>query len=148
MNFDDVLAQSKKPGSAQDHAILFLTGSVESDSDESMFRLYPRPEDRRCYYLLKRTDIAGELHELSNDEKGRAGYVGAKVYRAPLRFGSEAQLVVVKIHRLGESIVAGELPKPTKAASVGDCYATSGCSTGCCSIKSDGQCYCDTCCIA
>jgi hypothetical protein len=84
--------------------LLFLDGSLEPDQDAAYFRLYRQPQDRRSYLLIKKADVAGDLYEWTVEEMTQAGFVGAKVYRVPLKFGTELQNVSVTIARLGETI--------------------------------------------
>lgn len=148
MNVDEVLAHAKAAVSAVDHKVLFMNGSIEADHDGSLFRLYPDPADRRSYYVLKRADAVGDLHEFSQEEMVQAGFVGAKLFRVALRASCEVQAVSVIVHRLGETIAAWGMGRRLKPAYAGECEATSGCNSGCCTYASNGKCYCDHCCIA
>ncbi len=100
MKLDDVLKAAAKVSQPQDHALVYLHGAVESDHDPAYFRLYRIPHDRRSYMLVKKADVAGDLYEWTSEEAHQAGFVGTKVYRVPLQFGTEVQIVAVAIIRV------------------------------------------------
>ncbi len=106
MKLDDVLKVAAKASQAQDHSILFLDGAVEADHSAEYLRVYPDPGHRRSYLLVKKADVCGELHVWSAEEIRHAGFIGAKVFRIPLRVGIELQTVSVAVHKFGEASAA------------------------------------------
>ena len=114
MKLEDALNGGPRLLTAQDHLLLFLDGSVETDGDPAYFRLYRNPQNRRSYLLVKKADVVGDLCEWTAEEVRQAGFVCAKVYRVPLMFGTELQNVSIAIHKLGETI-AGDTARRRRA---------------------------------
>jgi hypothetical protein len=139
MKLDDVLKAAAKVSQAQDHAVVYLQGAIESDHDPAYFRLYGNPNHRCSYMLVKKADVASDLYEWTNEEANQAGFVGTKVYRVPLQFGTEVQVVSIAIIRVEPTSAAktaakGAIVRPASGRSSGLVYACvpgSNCSFGC-----------------
>ena len=149
MNLNSILTQKDaRVPTTQEHGTVYLHGAVEPDHDETMFRLYPDPSDRRSFFIIRREDVGGDFHEWSKEELIQAGFVGAKVFRVPLKHGTVVQSVSVKIQKIGVTISANVPNSRLRERVVGQCYDASDCYSGCCTTASDGNCYCDRCCYA
>lgn len=108
MKLDDVLTKASKVSQAHDHTVVYLRGAVETDHDPAYFRLYRKPQNRRSYLLVKKEDLAGDLHQWSLEETIHAGFVGTTIYNVPVRIGSQVQGVSVTLHKIGE-LAAGKV---------------------------------------
>ena len=129
MKLDHVLKESGQPRSASDHAIYYVSGTVEADYDPAYFRVYRNPHNRRSYLLLKKTDMPDkiELREWSKEEAVQAGFAGEKMFRVPLAFGMEVQMVSVLVHKVGVTIPA----KAEDGRQYVCCCGNAACNTSC-----------------
>jgi len=127
MKIDDILKGCGNVPQAQDHLVTYLNGGIESDHDQVYFRIYRDPRNRRSYVLLRKADVAGDIYEWTADEIREAGYVGAKVFRVPIRFGTEIQGVSIKVHKVGNPI--GQKARGCEDGDV--CCCNAGCTPPC-----------------
>lgn len=141
MKIDDVLKAGAKTSEAQDHAVTYLHGAIEPDHAPAYFRLYSNPHHRRSYLLVKKTDVAGDVYEWTGEEARQAGFVGTKVYRVPLQFGTEVQAVSIAIVRVGPT---SETKTAAKSAIVrpADAGCQPGLVCGCADRECDFGCNC------
>jgi hypothetical protein len=149
MQLDALLVNKTADLSAASHGVVFVSGRVEADKDAEYVPLYREPTNPRAYLLVRKADVMGELHAWTADELAHAGHVGVELHRVPIAHGAQVQAITVKLHRLGESI-SGAVRTGVKPLVTGGCYYDSdGCSpANCCTVGSDGECYCDDCCVA
>jgi hypothetical protein len=145
MKLDDVLNAGAEVSQAQNHAVFYFHGAIESDHNPAYFRLYSNPHHRRSYMLVKKTDVAGDLYEWTSEETSQAGFIGTKVYRVPLQFGTEVQVVSVAIVRVGPTSAAKTAAKSAFVRPASNCpsglvcgCANPGCTEGCsCTFPSE-----------
>ena len=82
MKLDDILnAEKARASHPHDHGSLYLHGSLEPDHDQSFFRLYREPSNRRSYLLIKKSDVTEDIYQWTVEETCRAGFIGVKLYR-------------------------------------------------------------------
>lgn len=137
MKLDEALKASVKTTPVSDHAVAFIHGSIETDSDSRYFRLYRHPENRRSYLLIKKDDVAGELHKWSPEEMSHAGFVGSSIHSVPLNIGTQIHAVSVRAHRFGEPI---NVPSKSSSAEQVCCCSASCSDTGSCFTTSAENC--------
>jgi hypothetical protein len=138
MKLDEALKGSPKP-KASDHAVTFLHGAIDSDSDDDYFRLYRHPQNRRSYLLIRKEDVDGETHKWSDQEMAHAGFVGASMHTVPLKVGAHIHAVAVRMFRAGEPITG--VSRTSKQADDQVCCCSASCSdTGSCEVTSAENC--------
>jgi len=146
MKIDEVLQQQAKlvdHGSRDD--VYYMTGGISTDPDGTAFRFYRDPENARSYLLIQKQDVIGDVHALTDLERAQKGFVRDNVFRIAVKHGATVKCIVTTIAKIGETLSAGA-PKAPQAS--GNCIHASDCPHHCCTYASDGECYCDTCCIA
>lgn len=94
------------PAKHGDIEVTILEGEIGQDPDEAYFRVYPG-KDRYRFFIVKKTDIVGNLYKFSDPEMVHLGFVGQMRYRVKIKFGSVYQSVTVKIH----TAETGEKPR-------------------------------------
>ena len=146
MKIQDLVKSTEVTLSHTNPQIVHLLGAIAADTDVDQIRVYPNPKNPNNYLVVKAAEIIGDAVELHDDFVNSQGLTGFKIYRLTLKRGTDVQAVKIGHHKIGESI-SGQLPKSGQASYPGQCEATWGCSSGCCTYASDGQCYCDHCCI-
>jgi hypothetical protein len=91
------ILSTKSVTSAFDAArLLYLKGAIERDEDAGKFRLYPSPSNKRSFFLVDTKDVAGEVSEWTDEEFGRKGLAGSKMYTVPISFGTVVQSVTIQ----------------------------------------------------
>lgn len=142
MNVSDIVGKAKPPGSEKPE-IMYLEGEIKPDYEDVVFRLYSEPRDLRSYYLIKKADVAGDIYEWTKEEMVEKGIIGAKMYRVPLRYGTELVFVNITMGKLGITMADSSCDQ------VGCQYCATCTPNTCCTRASAGKpCYCDTCCYA
>jgi hypothetical protein len=131
--------------SSNDQKLVYLDGLIESHTNEHSFRLYKNQNNRNSYLVIKNSDVAGDVYQWTDTELAAQNFIGQKRFRVPLRHGADVEIFSISLQKIGETISSEDFS--TRITQRGDCYNTSGCSTGCCTVGYDGQCYCDYCCI-
>jgi hypothetical protein len=128
MKLDEILsAKTAQVAPVQDHAIIFLNGAIEPDPEREYFRIYSDPNNRRAYCLVRKADVTLDVHEWTSEELSRAGFVGTKVYRVPLRHGCEILTVSVRVEKLGETLAGDKVGASEPAVcAVGDIRCIDG----------------------
>lgn len=143
MNIQEILDNSSMP-SDELHRTTYLRGRITHDVRPEYFRVYPIPNSEGTYLLIDRSDIAGDIYKFTKEELAGSGFIGAEVYKVPLRIGTKVSYIKVESHRFGETIDSisfdPNLPVGCNAAYCGD--------LPCCHRPIGGPCYCSTCCIA
>ena len=146
MDIDEVLQQQAK---VVDHAsgddIYYMTGSISADPEGTAFRLYRDPENTRSCLLIKKQDVIGGVHALTDLERTQKGFVRDNVFRIGLKHGTTVKCITTTIAKIGETLSVAAPRSPQLA---GKCVHASDCTHHCCTYASDGECYCDTCCLA
>jgi hypothetical protein len=127
MTIAAVLQKVSKPALAQDHTTVYRHGAIEPDHDPDYFRIYNNPKNRRSYSLVRKSDLVGDIYELTPEETVQAGFVGTTIYRIPLKIGSDIQHVSVKVHRLeGDVCCCGTACTQCSTSSQEDCDSVGG----------------------
>ncbi|MEK6558065.1 MAG: hypothetical protein AABZ14_07180 [Candidatus Margulisiibacteriota bacterium] len=148
MKIEEIAKHAEKPRSTECE-VLFLNGVVEQDYEDQLFRLYGEPLNHRSFFLIKKEDVCGEIYEWTQQECLMNGVIGAKMFRVPLRAGTEVMFVNISLQKIGETISGASMR--VLSETVG-CQDTTGCiryDKYCCTRSAAGQpCYCDNCCLA
>lgn len=145
MKLEEAL-RSPKPLSAlaDDPTTVYHAGAVEQDGHSDYIRLYVQPQNPFKYLRIKKTDVVGELTEISEEALRESGLISkagvhasraVKVFHVSLRRGADAEVVQISMATLGKQYPPGFLrpirrpagPMPT-SASPGQ--QTHGCSCG------------------
>ncbi|MHB2021552.1 MAG: hypothetical protein ACYCW6_31865 [Candidatus Xenobia bacterium] len=99
------------------------------------------------YLLIRVADVHEDVYPWKPEELlqfGTAAHAGKVMHRVKVRTGTVVHGVEVTLHRLGQTIAAPN----GRSNAVGQCHYASDCYPKCCSVQSDGNCYCNSCCIA
>src|SRR5947208_1198823 len=99
MKLADVLSALKAP-TAFDGDTVFLHGAIKADHDPALFRLYRNPNNLGAYFLIRKEEVRGDLHQLTKEDLIGSGFVGFDVFRVPLRSGATIQTVVISTEKV------------------------------------------------
>lgn len=146
MKVQELLSKSDLLMQKIDPDLLHLEGAVASEDSGARLRIYADPRQNSKYMLINATDIVGEIVPLDKQYIDSIGMTGFQLFRITVRHGAQAQSVMITNVKLGETVRPPQAAV-AKSAAMGRCEATWGCTSGCCTYASDGQCYCDRCCI-
>lgn len=147
MNIQELMSNPEYLMQQTDPELVHLEGAVFAEENGAKVRVYGDPKQTSRYFLLNSSDIVGDVTPLSKEYLESINLVGFPVFRLSVKRGTSVQYVSISVEKLGETVEAPTAGSK-KNMSPGDCHATSGCTSGCCTEAENGRCVCNRCCIA
>lgn len=149
MKIQELIAKPEFALKETDIDLVYVEGAVAVGSDGEI-RVYANPLNTSHYLTLSQSDIIGEIVEIDKDHLSSLGFTGFRMFRMAVSRGTQAKLVTIKHHRLGETFGPWPLGTgKTMGASLGFCAGNPNCSYSCCTYTGDlSGCDCDKCCVA